>query len=90
VQQQGHACQSAWAPNIISTTLVGPDRYICDPLQASRRQWAELARHCRMHGGDRAYERHGASLRYGIGVPLEQHAAYLAHAGLQPETGADG
>lgn len=47
-------------------------------------------RHCRTHGGDRAFERHGVSLRYGIGVPHEQHAEYLARVGLQPETGADG
>ena len=60
------------------------------PLQANRRQWAPLVQHCRTHGGDRAYERTGTSLRHGLGVPFEQHEAYLARIGLQPETTAAG
>lgn len=59
-------------------------------LQANRRQWAPLVQHCRTHGGDRAYERTGASLRHGLGVPFEQHEAYLASIGLEPETTAAG
>lgn len=59
-------------------------------LQANRRLWAPLVRHCRTHGGDSTYERTGISLRHGLGVPYDQHAAYLAHAGLTPETDAAG
>lgn len=60
------------------------------PTQATRRQWAPLVRHCRESGGDRAFERTGASLRHGLGVGHAQHAAYLSAIGLQPETTADG
>ncbi|KAL4437076.1 hypothetical protein ABPG75_004215 [Micractinium tetrahymenae] len=57
---------------------------------ANRREWAPLVQHCRTHGGDRAYERTGASLRYGLGVTHEQYAAYLAVIGLQPEADEQG
>lgn len=60
------------------------------PYQANRRQWAPLVQHCRTHGGDRSFERTGASLRHGLGVPYKQHQAYLASIGLEPETTAAG
>lgn len=59
-------------------------------LQANRRDWAPLVQHCRTHGGDQTYERTGASLRYGLGVAHERHAAHLATVGLQPEADAQG
>lgn len=52
---------------------------------ANRRKWAPLVRHCRTHGGDRAYASCGQSLRYGINAPQAEHAAYLQQAGLVPE-----
>jgi hypothetical protein len=58
--------------------------------QASRERWAPLVLHCRTHGGDGAYEADGHSLRHGIGVGREVHAASLDSIGLRPETGADG
>ncbi|KAL4859626.1 hypothetical protein ACK3TF_000712 [Chlorella vulgaris] len=57
---------------------------------ANRQQWAELVQHCRTAGGDRAFEREGQSLRYCLGVSHQQHAAYLAHIGLEPEADAGG
>ncbi len=42
----------------------------------------------RTHGGDKAFETTGQSLRYGIAVPRDQHVAYLQHAALEPEADA--
>ncbi|PRW58699.1 hypothetical protein C2E21_2783 [Chlorella sorokiniana] len=68
-----------------------PDRPPPNPYAvANRQQWAPLVQHCRTHGGDRAYERTGASLRHGLGVPYEQHEASMDSIGLQPETTAGG
>ena len=52
---------------------------------AIRTKWAHIVHYSRTHGGDRAFEATGQSLRYGIAVPRDQHVAYLQHAQLEPE-----
>ncbi|KAG2491893.1 hypothetical protein HYH03_009845 [Edaphochlamys debaryana] len=57
--------------------------------QAHRVHWKELVDHCRTHGGDLEYDTHGFSLRYGVGVPEEEHRRLLQklelHAELSPQ-----
>ncbi|GLC47833.1 hypothetical protein PLESTB_000030600 [Pleodorina starrii] len=53
--------------------------------QANRVHWSELVDYCRTHGGDREYDTHGFSLRYGIGVPAEAHRRLLEALDLREE-----
>ncbi|GAB4817992.1 hypothetical protein N2152v2_005038 [Parachlorella kessleri] len=57
---------------------------------ANRQKWQQLVEHCRTHGGDRSYDRHGYSLRYGINVNPGDHEDYLQSIGLEAEADQQG
>ena len=75
-----------WADGSLREAKPPPNPYTV----ANRQKWDPLVQHCRTHGGDRAYEASGRSLRYGINVDHRQHADHLRQAGLEPERDSSG